>query len=840
MNDTTSPAPEGLDEFLGQDATATTSSPHPVEGELPDYAHIPTAPEQDPTAGLSDKGIPEGLNEFLGPELKEAKFGTPAQQGLTALEGAGEAATFGLSTGLERAAGIPAENIQARREVNPGLHTLGEVGSLGAQMLTGVGEAQLLAKAGKGAAEILGLGAKGASALAKIGASGIDQAAQMALLQGGDEVSKFLSNDPHQSAQTALSSVGISALLGGGTGAALGALSPLWEATVGNKASQFVEDFKSRINDHLTNPEPSEAVTKELGEYYNKVKDLSDETWGPKGLKAQEISKAVPEEITPKITEQVQNTFDNLNDLSQKMQDSALNDKGLYPKHLANKFNQEFTQFQDAVTQPGATPSDLFNAQQELKQTLQSWAKDYKRIPSTDPSHDFISAAKDAAYDLRTALEDPAVWGKAAERQQSINSAFSEYLPHLKDFEKKFTTEVGGERVINPGSVQTYMNQVGKASGDVRRTVLGNFLDKSKEFTNEISKTHVNLGMETPVIPSSLQAIGQTLQKPTLGGKVADIFIKDALAKVAGSSIGASIGGSLTGGIGAGVGAIVGDHVLSPFMSTILPALARKMAAGPASGSGLRAAVDFGLATMRGENLLGRGASSLFKAGAKVLPESYMPTEKQTSMLNKRLLTGQTSLSLLTDAGGKIGHYFPDHQQVLAQTAGNAVNYLNSLRPNSTKAAPLDGDLRPSPTQQSRYVNALKIAEAPAIVLHHIKEGTLTINHIQDLKAMYPAYYANMAQKVSSAMINAVNKGQEIPYKQRIALSMFLGQPVDSTLSPASIRAAQSASLPQSGPAQQGSPPVNKVKHSTAPLSKLSSQYQTPGQAAESRRAVRD
>ncbi len=82
-------------------------------------------------------------------------------------------------------------------------------------------------------------------------------------------------------------------------------------------------------------------------------------------------------------------------------------------------------------------------------------------------------------------------------------------------------------------------------------------------------------------------------------------------------------------------------------------------------------------------------------------------------------------------------------------------------------------------------------------------------------------------------MINAVNDETVIPYKTRIGLSMFLAQPMDSTMTPSGIMAAQ-PKAPQQAP-QAGTPQSNGP-HSMKNINKLATSYLTPTQARESAR----
>jgi hypothetical protein len=79
-------------------------------------------------------------------------------------------------------------------------------------------------------------------------------------------------------------------------------------------------------------------------------------------------------------------------------------------------------------------------------------------------------------------------------------------------------------------------------------------------------------------------------------------------------------------------------------------------------------------------------------------------------------------------------------------------------------------------------------------------------------------------------MTESLSKGKSIPYKTRIGLSMFMAQPLDSTMTPGAILSAQ----PQPAP-----PPQPQGKEKGSSLAKLPKSYQTPGQAAESDRSDR-
>ena len=102
---------------------------------------------------------------------------------------------------------------------------------------------------------------------------------------------------------------------------------------------------------------------------------------------------------------------------------------------------------------------------------------------------------------------------------------------------------------------------------------------------------------------------------------------------------------------------------------------------------------------------------------------------------------------------------------------------------------------------------------------------------------MYPTLYSQMVNKLTNQITEAQGAGIMIPYKTRVSLSLFMGQPLDSSMTPQGIMSAQ----PQPNP-QQGGPaaaPVNKNHRNTSSLGKTNSDYQTPLQAAEQHKGSR-
>lgn len=252
----------------------------------------------------------------------------------------------------------------------------------------------------------------------------------------------------------------------------------------------------------------------------------------------------------------------------------------------------------------------------------------------------------------------------------------------------------------------------------------------------------------------------------------------------------------------------------------------------PVKAEGFKAMVDYMHAAYKGDMALKKSISGVFKPGVRVLMDSQLPNAKQLLKLDKMVASSQTNPEQMMTAQGDnhVGHYLPDHQAALTQSSVQALTYLQTLKPKPFQPSPLDRPIEPTKAQETRYNNALEIAQSPTLVLEKIKDGTLQITDMQDLKAMYPDLYTKMGQQLTNQMINRHSDDEPIPYKTRMSLSLFLGQALDSSMQPMNIIAAQPKSAQPAGPPPQQS----KSKGSPSKLSAKSTKaYQTPDQAAQ-------
>ena len=247
---------------------------------------------------------------------------------------------------------------------------------------------------------------------------------------------------------------------------------------------------------------------------------------------------------------------------------------------------------------------------------------------------------------------------------------------------------------------------------------------------------------------------------------------------------------------------------------------------------GFKSMVDYLDLSLKAAKVVRSAVKAVFKKGASILPHHLIPDDKKNEQLNKRLQDIQVNPDYLYDVGGKTSYYLPNHGMNLARVASAASNYLNSIRPMPKQLSPFDRAVEPSNYEKDLFKSALSIANQPLIVLEKIQNGTINSEDIKHLSNMYPSLYDNLKEKVMGELVDKVHNQEEVPYETRMGLSLFLGQPLDSTMMPSSIMALQPKIAEQQQQAQaqsMGQAPVQG--RSLKDINKLSNQALTPGQA---------
>lgn len=375
--------------------------------------------------------------------------------------------------------------------------------------------------------------------------------------------------------------------------------------------------------------------------------------------------------------------------------------------------------------------------------------------------------------------------------------------------------EVEGGGLKIPG-LDKALEGVSKAEKGLPEASLGStreYVSATQKLADTVAKAHIDNGLEIPLeaqlnpTPALNRVAGL---KSSIGQKVAQWgytkgadYISEKLGKFAASAVG-GVGGALLGH--PVVGAYTAEKTLSPVFSNLIKPFVEK-AIDPEA---MRASVDYLANALKGDELLGKGVKNFFSTG-EILPKFLLPDAESRGKLVKSLAAQENPQNAI-QAGGKIGHYLPDHGMATGALVGAATSYLAGLKPKSPPLNPFDATPPVSKSAQNDYDRQLDIAQQPLMVLQHAKNGTLMPQDIKTLNTLYPGLHASMVKKINDALIDHKSAGKQLPYTDRMALSSITGSVLDSTMASvnmqAIIRSAGGAeSTVQSGkqPRKQGS-----------------------------------
>lgn len=882
-------------------------------------------PDDNASAGAI---TPAAHNSFDSLVDDSEQYQTPGQQLKAGVEGIAKGVLGPIAPYIEKhALNVVGSDILGREKANPITSGVGQGIGLVGSALTGTGEGALLEKAGQAATEAVGL-AKPVSYAAKIGSSAVQQAAEMAVLQGSDEAAKMILNDPETSAQSAIANIGLATALGGAGGAFItGAVSPLWKATAGTHVEKFLGGLKDHLDgtSRLILPEQVENAAKTLGI------DLAPELRA--GLsgdpKAAMMFNELREVQHPVITSGLKNLETSTNDavlqsIGKTPEEIANYSEAEGGKHAMESFTKEYkSKYEpiskefDEITKP-FQESPVYNSQlATLADKITGIAQERGWIGSDIPQNKIVDSVLSRIPQIKTAAD-------LAKLNTTINNltAGDFSLNQIRrEFKELVTDTQHSALAFNIGkdapemmsryqAVRGAYADLAKISGDVGSELgLGKFVGPKsllkvlaekrspEQFLSKLSpKGNAEiLGLLQKNFPQTLESIRDNelkkLVRPAVLGAKGESAINSkilnnaiekglagqperikfalpqgALEKIqAAKALNDAIPSMKSSGTAgwqqkmmayvpqsalAGVAMVTGHNPifgylgghLGKLLSRDMPDAVRlgmlKFMASdqPIKAEGFKAMVEFMHNTIKGQTLMNKAASNVFKSGSQVLTDNQMPNKEDRTKLDKLVDKYQKKPdTMLNLTQGQTGHYLPQHQAMLTQSSTQALQYLQQLKPQPYQAGPLDKVIEPRPDQLARYNRALDIANSPASVLQHVKDGTLHPSDLIDLKSMYPALYTKMASQLTTALVDKHSAKESIPYTTKMGVSLFLGQAIDSSMNPMSIQAAQ----PQ--PKQQPNTPSapQKPKKSNS-MEKVNKTYMTPEQSREAARANKD
>jgi hypothetical protein len=846
-----------------------------------DTVQIPLAQSQQAALSGYLPASPKQIEEFE----KVKKFSTTTERAKTFGEGAAQALTLGGSTWAEKALGVSPEDIRAREELNPGEHlagtltgvalplvltaggagaveggaaaaeaaTEGGAGLLGAaRAASSVSAPSLIAKAGEGAAHALeGVLPEATTALGRIGTKAALGAASAgtegALYGAGHVVHEAALGDPNLTWQSAAEEVGLSGLLGGGIGAAGGALSGLTRETLGGGLGKKLEEWSNTFEGNQNiksaagpgkgqaalrslykkmSPEAASRLGQEAGEMglvtpwtkaadtYERAQTVLDEV-GPKlgdGLKAIDESG---EAVAPKVS-----------DLAEKMRKEVLAPLENNPveKPLAHYIQGVIDDYETKLggAEAKTTLSDLHAARQELG----------KAIYGLNGDLTVSTARKEALNGLKNAMSDEISAGieksggdldawKALNRQYHVASTISRIAE--KGMAGAGLSGVpltalitGGAGLISGGPLGAAALGAGAmlakrygpgvlAAGarGVRRLVdeggAESLVNKTAELISSERRAATGAEAATGAAGAGRLARAFDIAAEKLEPAVAPV--KDAARDVAQEH----------------VGHVEKNATDAPETVAALSQLEKA-----------KQSVDKRVNALARSVVTGGAAPE----GAKKFSEredEHLPLDRIHQLANNPDLMQQQ----ISKATAELTAHAPGVAQAAAVHMSKTVSFLNAKYPPMPKLGPLGPVLKMPKSQLLQMHKTQSVINSPSLLLKHAANHQLTPELVAAVQATAPERLAQIQQAVLQSV---AEHPASVPYKSRLMIGILMGRDMDGTTTPQSIQAAQLAyALPS---AKSPETQLGGGKSTQTGLGKLSlaGNMRLPGQAAESRR----
>lgn len=737
-------------------------------------------------------------------------------------------ATLGLSNlALTKSGLVNPETIKGLQEENPISNIAGEIGSV---FIPG-GAIGLIGKAGKAtyqgtkaikAIKEMSVASKVLGGAADIGAHALGSAVEGAIYAGvGNSINEYALGDPNLNGEKILANFGNGALFGGAFGAVLkGASIGAPEAVNAAKKSRDWLIGTGKGDDSLMS-----KIIEKLPEAANPNKTVS-EAW-----KNRIANLGVDQrgEIVKETTEHINTFWNNISSglkyLNEKIRpaerDELINASAPSLKviqdarqGLIDKMNQTIETIKSNPhiyhQGPGAqlelqrlgivnamgedlAPAQIMKRLQEAKQNLQKIGYDAGSASAAESR----TLIKGITNDFRDVLHNPDVFGLAgsaqAEHDNMLHNIYQFISPNARkttEFQKAFMKKTGSgdsaKWVFDNKKMKSFLKNYGTPEGAVNEQMFNEFMDTVKGLPEHLDNTFASVPNELWENNAKFNKLSENINSTAEKVSNAQAKYLEATNNSKGSSLGLK-------------DLVVGGTVLShPVLGGL--AAAYDLSQRPIEYINKLAGVERLLNELT--NNIGKGAKSIFTPAIEAVSKVKGPLIRNSTEDHKAVHKDLTALmgdpnamiDKLNESTGILHDTAPDTTQGLQQAMIRGVQFLSTKLPSPQEVSPFDKDeYEPSQSQLQDFNRYYSVVEDPTIIFDHLKDGTIGKEDIETLSTVYPSLYGEMKQAVLNEAINTMAKKEKIPYQTKLAVSMFLGEPIDKSFSSQAIQANQQA-----------------------------------------------
>jgi hypothetical protein len=507
----------------------------------------------------------------------------------------------------------------------------------------------------------------------------------------------------------------------------------------------------------------------------------------------------------------------------------------------------------------GEDAISAFGAYDRFKRDLASVVNNtggFSGRPKFGATSDIVEAnklARSMYTDARDMLENSAVWGKGAtEIQKELNASWVARQNAVDAFSDEakgtgLSRIFNGDGTLNMQQALRIVRQSNRAGGESVTSALDDVLEAQLEHLRVVRK-HYELpedaARQIGDVERDVAELRRVMaQQAKDAGDLADIMelrgaesgssvsigIGSNVATAAGALIGSAVGGPIGAVVGMGVGAALRPYTVVRTLASLLSMADRIGAMRGAATGGMFARIAGPAATKL------KSAAGKLDGKTPILPISYATSQERKDRIDRvrhevaMLATRpdlmrermERSLQVVNDvAPGTAGE--------IGKVAQRAAMFLASKQPK-TFSSPFSG--RPpivDPGAADRYLRYVEAVEHPIETLALLDSGRLTVEHAEAIQSVYPELWTSFREDLMEALGAAEQQGREVPYRDRLQLSVLVDLP--TTLTPQQLLAVQAGNAATAAAEQV---PQSSIRSSDK-ASKVAENAMTPAQRTAS------
>jgi len=496
-------------------------------------------------------------------------------------------------------------------------------------------------------------------------------------------------------------------------------------------------------------------------------------------------------------------------------------------REIADQFETEFREALARGDRDGV--ADAFIAMDRAKRRLGRIVATAHR--SRTGLQEYAETLNGLYEGFRQHLENRSLYGRAADAQREINGVWSQLIPRQKRFDRAFRTDAGAQegfralRTVDPAKLDSYLGVTGTARADLLDETLERTVELEREFADVVRK-HYDLPEDVSRAADRMQEVTREIQS-TLGDVRKKVRVKnqwnDIVAQLAerdgaigalGSAGGLGVAGALIGGplgaiAGAGIGMLRRPDRLIRTMAT-LETVAQRV--DSRIGAAVRGLIQGG--GKGGRSIVRRGARAGRGRGGAAARRALRSMGARFDAIVERVQQWQDDpegeVDRLAESTRQIAQAAPEVSTYVAEAAMRAASYLaRHIPPGATPVPSVIPDRsapheRVSRTEMDAFLRRADVVESPLVALDEAAAGTITMEHVDALREVYPSIHDEIVRRTTGELAEA---DEPPPYDRRVSISLLIGVPTDPSVAPSYIARSQAQYEQQ----QDDEPPGGRV-----------------------------